>query len=136
MPEDISLIGYVDDIAAIIAQLGNASSQPLDEGSRIGSNQDRDYITHHEAHKHPVPHEGEGCDCPDEERKNQIFESEVEFVALPSITGILPWRQVNKILLKIPTNLKLADPEFDKLGQIDVLYGTSLCNSLILFERL
>ncbi|XP_076396216.1 uncharacterized protein LOC105664283 [Megachile rotundata] len=59
------------------------------------------------------------------------FESQVEFVALPTITGILPSRQVNKGALTIPHNIQLADPEFNKPAEIDALIGTTLFYKLL-----
>ncbi|XP_076658358.1 uncharacterized protein LOC143362242 [Halictus rubicundus] len=59
------------------------------------------------------------------------FESQVEFVALPTITGVLPSRQVNRRMFAIPRNIKLADPEFDKPADIDALIGTTIFYKLL-----
>ncbi|CAK9822943.1 hypothetical protein ANTRET_LOCUS1374 [Anthophora retusa] len=63
--------------------------------------------------------------------KNNNFQSEAEFVALPKITGMLPSRRVNRKELLIPNNIKLADPEFDKPAEIDALIGTTLFYKLL-----
>ncbi|XP_043263007.1 uncharacterized protein LOC122403517 [Colletes gigas] len=59
------------------------------------------------------------------------FQSEVEFVALPKITSLLPSRRVHRKELPIPHNIKLADPEFDKPAEIDALIGTTLFYKLL-----
>ena len=59
------------------------------------------------------------------------FESEIEFVELPVITGKLPARPLNKRMLKVPSCIKLADPEFDKPAEIDALIGANLFYKLL-----
>ncbi|XP_076649206.1 uncharacterized protein LOC143356978 [Halictus rubicundus] len=63
--------------------------------------------------------------------KANKFEAEVEFVALPTITSVLPSRQINRRTIAIPRNIKLADPEFDKPAEIDALIGTTLFYKLL-----
>ncbi|CAK9799131.1 hypothetical protein ANTPLA_LOCUS1906 [Anthophora plagiata] len=63
--------------------------------------------------------------------KNNNFQSEAEFIALPKITSMLPSRRVNRKELLIPQNIKLADPEFDKPAEIDALIGTTLFYKLL-----
>ncbi|XP_043259316.1 uncharacterized protein LOC122401314 [Colletes gigas] len=63
--------------------------------------------------------------------KTSKFQSEVEFVALPRITSLLPSRRVHRKELSIPNNIPLADPEFDKPAEIDALIGTTLFYKLL-----
>nr|XP_034194643.1 uncharacterized protein LOC117610904 [Osmia lignaria] len=63
--------------------------------------------------------------------KTNNFEAEVEFVALPTITSVLPSRQINRRAIAIPRNIRLADPEFDKPAEIDALIGTTLFYKLM-----
>ncbi|XP_076394339.1 uncharacterized protein LOC143265527 [Megachile rotundata] len=59
------------------------------------------------------------------------FEANVNFVALPTITSILPSRQIDRRTIAIPRNITLADPEFDKPAEVDALIGTSLFYKLL-----
>ncbi|KZC15196.1 hypothetical protein WN55_10937 [Dufourea novaeangliae] len=63
--------------------------------------------------------------------RSGVFKSEVTFIVLPSITGVLPSRQVDRSKLAIPTNVSLADPEFHKPADVDALLGTSLFYRLL-----
>ncbi|GBP01323.1 hypothetical protein EVAR_66461_1 [Eumeta japonica] len=47
-------------------------------------------------------------------------------VVVPTITGYQPNANLDANLFKIPDNLKLADPQFNKRGKIDILIGASL----------
>ncbi|XP_076230305.1 uncharacterized protein LOC143176843, partial [Nomia melanderi] len=59
------------------------------------------------------------------------FSTQVSFVTLPSITGLLPSRQVNRSNLQLPQNIQLADPDFHKPGKIDALLGNVLFFKLL-----
>ncbi|XP_043263915.1 uncharacterized protein LOC122404086 [Colletes gigas] len=59
------------------------------------------------------------------------FNAEVTFIALPSITGRLPLRQVNLSDFHVPRHVQLADPEFHKPGEIDALIGSALFYKLL-----
>lgn len=54
------------------------------------------------------------------------FSYETTFVALPEISGELPSRQVNRPAIPITHNITLADPDFHKSSEIDVLFGNKL----------
>ncbi|CAK9834523.1 hypothetical protein ANTRET_LOCUS11040 [Anthophora retusa] len=56
---------------------------------------------------------------------------DVTLVALPTITGLLPSRKINKDGLSIPKNIVLADPSFHKSAEIDVLLGNTLFYQLL-----
>ncbi|XP_076661047.1 uncharacterized protein LOC143364788, partial [Halictus rubicundus] len=59
------------------------------------------------------------------------FKTQVTFIALPSITGMLPLRQVNLREFYIPRHIQLADPDFHKPGEIDALIGNTLFYDLL-----
>ncbi|XP_058810258.1 uncharacterized protein LOC131675343 [Phymastichus coffea] len=59
------------------------------------------------------------------------FEHELDLVALPTITTFLPSRFVDKSSLKIPSGITLADPEFNKSAEIDILLGSTLFYKLL-----
>ncbi|XP_043263117.1 uncharacterized protein LOC122403582 [Colletes gigas] len=63
--------------------------------------------------------------------RTNAFSTEVKFISLPSITGLLPSRQVNRNALTIPKNIKSADPEFHKPGQVNALLGNALFYNLL-----
>lgn len=63
------------------------------------------------------------------------FEKVLEFLIVPQITCKLPSIPVNRNLLKIPQHFKLADPEFDKPADIDLLLGVELFYKLLRPER-
>ncbi|XP_025833280.1 uncharacterized protein LOC112905329 [Agrilus planipennis] len=55
--------------------------------------------------------------------KNNTFAEQQTFFVLPTITAKLPSRVVNRNSLDLPKNLRLADPEFHKPADIDMLLG-------------
>ncbi|XP_078051808.1 uncharacterized protein LOC144477955, partial [Augochlora pura] len=59
------------------------------------------------------------------------FKETVTLLTLPSITGLLPARQVKRTEIEIPTNIKLADPDFDIPGPIDAILGNQLFFALL-----
>ncbi|XP_076686036.1 uncharacterized protein LOC143378082 [Andrena cerasifolii] len=59
------------------------------------------------------------------------FSCEAEFLMLPTITSRLPAQTVNSNLLNIPSNVALADPEFNKSANIDALFGEYLYYKLL-----
>ena len=59
------------------------------------------------------------------------FNSEEDFVVLPNITGALPPRQINRNAMCLPKNIRLADPEFHKTADIDMLIGATLFYKLL-----
>nr|XP_012135148.1 PREDICTED: uncharacterized protein LOC100874762 isoform X2 [Megachile rotundata]XP_012135760.1 PREDICTED: uncharacterized protein LOC100874762 isoform X3 [Megachile rotundata] len=63
-------------------------------------------------------------------RINQ-FQADVTFLILPQITDVLPSRTISKGELKIPKNLPLADPSFDRSAEIDGLIGAELFLQLL-----
>ena len=79
--------------------------------------------------------------------RNNNYESNLTFIVLPTITGQLPMRQIDKALIKVPRNICLADPQFDKPGEIDALIGNTLfykllsigqiklCNNAIILQK-
>ncbi|XP_076661059.1 uncharacterized protein LOC143364822 [Halictus rubicundus] len=52
------------------------------------------------------------------------FKRTLNFHTIPRIAGLLPDCQVDRTTLRIPANLRLADPEFHRPGRIDMLLGT------------
>lgn len=54
------------------------------------------------------------------------FESNLSCLVIPEITTNLPNFKINKDLLKIPHNIRLADPAFNKPGPIQLLIGADL----------
>ncbi|XP_078032623.1 uncharacterized protein LOC144467610 [Augochlora pura] len=59
------------------------------------------------------------------------FSENVSLLVLPTITGRLPSRQVDRAGISIPHNIKLADPEFDKPAAIEALLGEYLFYKLL-----
>ena len=63
--------------------------------------------------------------------RNNKYESNLTFIVLPTIIGQLPMRQIDKAFIKVPRNICLADPQFDKPGEIDTLIGNTLFYKLL-----
>lgn len=59
------------------------------------------------------------------------FEQTTLCLILPKITEALPTVSFDKNKLKIPPNIKLADPTFNKTGKIDMLLGSNIFWQLI-----
>ncbi|XP_043263948.1 uncharacterized protein LOC122404113 [Colletes gigas] len=59
------------------------------------------------------------------------FSCDLTLVALPNITGLLPYRKIDKDNLFIPKNIALADPNFHKSAEIDALLGNTLFYQLL-----
>ncbi|XP_043479886.1 uncharacterized protein LOC122509722 [Leptopilina heterotoma] len=59
------------------------------------------------------------------------FEKKLDFLVVPHVTGTLPSIPINRNVHNIPTNLKLADPEFFKPAEVDALIGVQLFYKLI-----
>lgn len=55
----------------------------------------------------------------------------VSCLVLPKITTCLPSQSFNKELIKIPSNIVLADPLFNRSGNIDMLLGASIFYELL-----
>ena len=51
------------------------------------------------------------------------FAAELDFLVIPSITNTLPEATIDKKDWKIPDEFKLADPQFNIKGKIDMLIG-------------
>ncbi|XP_076383502.1 uncharacterized protein LOC143260793 [Megalopta genalis] len=64
------------------------------------------------------------------------FNDTVTLVTLPSITGMLPSRQVKCTEIDIPTEITLADPEFNIPGPIDAILGNQLFFTLLCLGRI
>ncbi|XP_015432787.1 PREDICTED: uncharacterized protein LOC107188906, partial [Dufourea novaeangliae] len=58
--------------------------------------------------------------------RDNTFATELRFIVLPTITGLLPARQIDRRALSIPNNINLADPEFHMPSEIDLLLGNTL----------
>ncbi|XP_043258045.1 uncharacterized protein LOC122400588 [Colletes gigas] len=63
--------------------------------------------------------------------KTSPFRAQVKFIALPSITGRLPLRQIDISDLELPRHIQLADPAFHIPGEIDALIGNALFYDLL-----
>ncbi|XP_033218233.1 uncharacterized protein LOC117173701 [Belonocnema kinseyi] len=59
------------------------------------------------------------------------YEKHLSFLLISDITGILPLRPMERDLLKIPENIKLADPEFNKPAETDALIGVQIFYKLL-----
>ncbi|XP_043483450.1 uncharacterized protein LOC122511942 [Leptopilina heterotoma] len=59
------------------------------------------------------------------------YTASLECLVLPKITQNLPQVKINKSELRIPVDIKLADPTFDEPGVIDILISTALFWSLL-----
>jgi hypothetical protein len=58
--------------------------------------------------------------------KQNKFNIAVNCLVLDRVTNNIPTRAINKSLINIPKNLRLADPEFNKPSKIDLLIGAEL----------
>lgn len=54
------------------------------------------------------------------------YEVKISCLVLPTITQQLPQCRINTEGIKIPKNIRLADPAFNKPGPIDILIGAAL----------
>lgn len=54
------------------------------------------------------------------------YEIKISCLVLPTITQQLPQCRINTEGIKIPKNIRLADPAFNKPGPIDILIGAAL----------
>ncbi|XP_066261289.1 uncharacterized protein [Euwallacea similis] len=67
--------------------------------------------------------------------KSNEFSIKVSCFVIPKITGPLPAAPININHLKIPINCKLADPEFFKPQEIDMLIGSDLFWEVLCEEK-
>lgn len=63
--------------------------------------------------------------------RNSTYSTPVSLITLPSVTRLLPSRQIDRTTIEIPQNITLVNPEFYKRGKIDVLLGNTLFFSLL-----
>lgn len=54
------------------------------------------------------------------------FSRELKFLVMGSITSRLPERDVDLRHVEVPSNIVLADPDFNKAGKIDLLLGAGI----------
>ncbi|XP_076661018.1 uncharacterized protein LOC143364711 [Halictus rubicundus] len=59
------------------------------------------------------------------------FKRDLYFFVIPRIAGHLPDVQIDKTKIAIPSNIRLADPNFHKPAPIDMLIGTGLTLSCL-----
>ncbi|XP_066260797.1 uncharacterized protein [Euwallacea similis] len=59
------------------------------------------------------------------------YQASLKCLVLPRITGFIPGAVVDVSRLNIPTNITLADPEFNRPGPIDLLIGSELFYRLL-----
>ncbi|XP_033222726.1 uncharacterized protein LOC117176584 [Belonocnema kinseyi] len=59
------------------------------------------------------------------------FAKRIDFLDVPYITGTLPSIPLKRDLIKIPSNIRLADPEFYKPANVDALFGIQLFYKLL-----
>ncbi|KAJ8953097.1 hypothetical protein NQ318_013439 [Aromia moschata] len=57
---------------------------------------------------------------------NNAYHATISCLVLPKITEILPMTYFDKSNLKIPDNIRLADPTFNQPGNIDILLGANI----------
>ena len=62
---------------------------------------------------------------------NNNYKRDISCLVIPRITDNISNISFSKTILKIPTNIQLADPNFNKSDTVDVLIG-----SLIFWELL
>ncbi|XP_051153762.1 uncharacterized protein LOC127277018, partial [Leptopilina boulardi] len=61
---------------------------------------------------------------------------DVSFLILPNITGELPANPINKNQLKIPSYIKLADPQFHQPATVDALIGAELFYEILGYNKI
>nr|CAH7729802.1 unnamed protein product [Callosobruchus chinensis] len=59
------------------------------------------------------------------------FETKVNCLIVPKITGDMPALTFDRSLVQIPSNINLADPDFNESSKIDILIGADLFWQLI-----
>lgn len=67
---------------------------------------------------------------------NEVYSTRLHCFVLPSITGVIPSRQLDVSRINIPTNLCLADPNFHTPSEIDFIIGADLFWDLLGSERI
>lgn len=60
----------------------------------------------------------------------------VDLLIVPKITDITPPTQLNSFKIKIPHNITLADPEFNKVNKIQILLGAELFFHFLKSEKI
>ncbi|XP_062714008.1 uncharacterized protein LOC134290819 [Aedes albopictus] len=60
------------------------------------------------------------------ESRTGDFHADLEFLVAPRITGDIPERSFSVAAWPIPVDVKLADPEFNRRGRIDMLVGAEI----------
>ncbi|XP_076384105.1 uncharacterized protein LOC143261872 [Megalopta genalis] len=56
--------------------------------------------------------------------KTSKFQRDLTFLVIPNISGPIPDTNIDRSKLRIPVNLKLADPNFHRPASVDMLIGT------------
>lgn len=64
------------------------------------------------------------------------FSANLSFLITPEINNYTPCEQINKTLLKIPLNIRLADHDFNVPGEIDMLTGAEIFFKLLCVGQL
>lgn len=64
-----------------------------------------------------------------------IYNINIKCLVVPQITGKIPIKSFKKGMLQIPSNLKLADPNFNITGDIDLLLGSNIFWSVLVSGR-
>ncbi|XP_076247771.1 uncharacterized protein LOC143187438 [Calliopsis andreniformis] len=63
--------------------------------------------------------------------KNSDYQRSLTFLTIPSITSFIPDQPINREMIRIPKNLRLADPDFHKPAPVDLLLGAGVALSLL-----
>ncbi|XP_076765134.1 uncharacterized protein LOC143432245 [Xylocopa sonorina] len=63
--------------------------------------------------------------------KFNSYERTLTFLTIPKISSLIPDQPIDRSLINIPRNIKLADPEFHRPAPIDILLGSGTTLSLI-----
>ncbi|XP_076765007.1 uncharacterized protein LOC143432076 [Xylocopa sonorina] len=63
--------------------------------------------------------------------KFNSYERTLTFLTMPKISSLIPDQPIDRSLINIPKNIKLADPEFHRPAPIDILLGSGTTLSLI-----
>ncbi|XP_057329854.1 uncharacterized protein LOC130670463 [Microplitis mediator] len=59
------------------------------------------------------------------------FERTLQFLTVPQIAGLVPNQTIDRGSMKIPRNLKLADPHFHRPAAINMLLGSGISLSIL-----
>ncbi|XP_033228811.1 uncharacterized protein LOC117180421 [Belonocnema kinseyi] len=108
------------------------ASQACQNSSQAGSKSGKKSLQKSaQQHSYVVAEEiGRSVDTKTKSRFN-TYEKHLSFLLISDITVILPSSQIERDLLEIPENIRLADPEFNKPAEINALIGVQIFYKLL-----